>query len=92
MEKRAVSLLVGRKSYNLITSMEDEKLKKVYDLLRDVMETTEQTMEQDERLFITCMTLASELASISSRLENILSDSAGLVLNPPRDREGGTLG
>ncbi|MDR1885608.1 MAG: cell division protein ZapA [Synergistaceae bacterium] len=76
MERRAVSLLVGRKSYNLITSMEDEKLKDVYDLLREVVASTDSAMTQDERLFITCMTLANELTSVMTRLGGILSGSS----------------
>jgi hypothetical protein len=92
MEKRAVALLVGRKSYNLITSMDEDKLKAVYDLLRDVVATTDPTMEQDERLFITCMTLASELTSLSSRLEKILLAPFGHHRRTPPDKSGSGYG
>ncbi|MDR3355405.1 MAG: cell division protein ZapA [Synergistaceae bacterium] len=73
--RRSVSLLIGKKSYNLITSMSDDKLKKVYDLLRDVMANTDSGLEQDEWLFIACMTLASELTSISDRMRDILLEA-----------------
>ena len=85
--RRSVSLLIGRKSYNLITSMSDDKLKKVYDLLRDVMANTDSGLEQDEWLFIACMTLASELTSISDRLNDILSE-AELEKNAKKDGAG----
>lgn len=73
MENRRVTLLVGRKSYNLRTSLDEERLREVYEVLRDVMSTTDPSMEQDERLFISCITLSSELVALSSRLEEILT-------------------
>ena len=73
MENRRVTLLVGRKSYNLRTSLDEERLREVYEVLRDVMSTTDPSMEQDERLFISCITLSSELVALSSRLEDIVS-------------------
>ena len=73
MDNRRVTLLVGRKSYNLRTSLDEERLREVYEVLRDVMSTTDPSMEQDERLFISCITLSSELVALSSRLEDIVS-------------------
>lgn len=74
MESRRVTLLAGKKSYHLLTSLDEERLKEVYEVLRGAISTTDPALEQDERLFIGCITLASELVAISSRLEGILSD------------------
>ncbi|MDR1481699.1 MAG: cell division protein ZapA [Synergistaceae bacterium] len=71
---RSVSLLVGRKSYNLLTSMSEDRLRDIDDLLREVVPNTPPRMEQDERLFIACMTLASELTSVVARLNGILEE------------------
>lgn len=73
METRRVSLLVGRKSYNLLTTLDDKKLKRVYDLLHEIVAETDPAMDQDERLFIVCMKLASALVDTAERMENILS-------------------
>ncbi|MDR0616142.1 MAG: hypothetical protein LBG29_04975 [Synergistaceae bacterium] len=73
MESRSIPLLVGNKSYPLLTSLDDEKLRIVYAVLKDAMASTPQTFEQDQRLFIACIQLADALVNISSRLDNILS-------------------
>jgi hypothetical protein len=72
--RRSVSLLVGRKSYSLITSMSDDKLRDVDNLLREVVPNANPRMEQDERLFIACMTLASELTSVVARLNDLMAE------------------
>jgi hypothetical protein len=73
MESRSVPLLVGNKSYPLLTSLDDEKLRVVYGVLRDVVASTPQTFEQDQRLFIACIKLADALVNMTSRIENIVS-------------------
>ncbi|MDR1943229.1 MAG: hypothetical protein LBQ19_00240 [Synergistaceae bacterium] len=78
MESRSVPLLVGNKSYPLLTSLDDEKLKIVYGVLKDVVASTPGTFEQDQRLFIACIKLADALVNISTRLDGILSGLSGL--------------
>ena len=72
VRKSAISLLVGKHSYSFTTSLDDERLSEVHDLVQDIINNTDNGLEQDERLFLTCMILASELTSISARLKNIL--------------------
>ena len=72
MGKSVVSLLVGRQSYSFTTSLDDKRLSEVHDLLQGVINSTDATLQQDERLFLTCMILASELTSITSKIENII--------------------
>jgi hypothetical protein len=76
MESRSVPLLVGNKSYPLRTSLDDEKLRVVYGVLRDAVAATPATFEQDQRLFIASIQLADALVNVMSRLENILSGEA----------------
>lgn len=73
MEQRRVSLLVGRKSYNILTSLEDSMLKEVYEVLHDAAAVTDASMDQDERLFLAGMSLANEIVSLHRRNEKIMA-------------------
>lgn len=82
MEQRHVSLLVGRKSYNILTVLDEAALRDVYGLVHDVAAETDPSMDQDERLFIVSMTLANELVSLAKRvgeMEKKLGDLSGLA-------------
>ena len=46
----------------------------MYGLLRDAVDATSPALDQDQRLFIACMTLADAFVNVASRLENILSE------------------
>jgi|GEM_PF-2930684 len=71
METRNVTLLVGNRTYNLVTSLGDEKLNEVATLLHDVVSTTDARMLQDERLFLASLQLASSLVTISAKLDDL---------------------
>ncbi|MDR3254231.1 MAG: cell division protein ZapA [Synergistaceae bacterium] len=73
IESRSVPLLLGNKSYALRTSLDDDKLRVVYGVLRDAVAATPSTFEQDQRLFIASIQLADALVNVTSRLEGILS-------------------
>ncbi len=77
MKQRRVSLLAGRKSYNILTSLDEDTLKEVYDVLHDAAAATDPAMDQDERLFLASMTLANELVSLSRHVKtmtNLIED------------------
>ena len=74
MKKNHVPILVGNRTYSLVTSMSDERLQKVSELLADVMAQTDPRLEQDERLFLAAMTIASSLQSIKEQLDTALKD------------------
>ena len=76
METRRVSLLVGKQSYNLLTPMTEARLNKVSRLLTDTMANTDPQLQQDERLFLVSMILASSLEQAREQLEHILEGSA----------------
>ena len=69
MKQRRVSLLAGKKSYNILTSLDDDTLKEVYEVLHDAAAATDPAMDQDERLFLVCMNLANELVALSRRVK-----------------------
>ena len=68
MVRRSVSLLVGTRSYSFTTSLGKNRLHEVHELLQEVMAETDHELQQDERLFLSCMVLASELLEVSVRL------------------------
>ncbi|MDR1515710.1 MAG: hypothetical protein LBS45_08445 [Synergistaceae bacterium] len=77
MERRSIPLLVGNKTYPLLTSLDDDKLRVVYGVLKDAMASTPQAFEQDQRLFIACIQLADALVNASARLDGILGALSG---------------
>lgn len=77
MEQRRVSLLVGRKSYNILTSLEDDMLKDVYDVLHDAAAATDPAMDQDERLFLAGMSLANEIVTLHRHIEKMAAIIGG---------------
>lgn len=74
MKKTHVPILVGNRTYSLVTSMSDERLQKVSELLADVMAKTDPRLDQDERLFLAAMTIASSLHNIKEQLDTALKD------------------
>lgn len=80
MEPRHASLLVGKKSYRILTSLDEPSLREVYEVLRDAVADTDPAMEQDERLFLAAITLANELITIS--------DSVGRMTSMIEERNG----
>lgn len=88
MEPHHVSLLVGRKSYNILTSLDDASLKDVYSILHDAVAETDAAMEQDERLFLAAMMLANELSMLGDTLGRMRSLLEPHVSFGAADRDG----
>jgi hypothetical protein len=71
---RQVSLLIGRQSYSMKTSLSDEDIKDAQDIVNGVLkETSGMTSEQEIRLAVACMVLANRMVSAGRRIEYILS-------------------
>jgi hypothetical protein len=71
---RQVSLLIGRQSYSMKTSLSDEDIKDAQDIVNNVLkETSGMTSEQEIRLAVACMVLANRMVSAGRRIEHILS-------------------
>lgn len=68
MDPRRVPLLIGRRSYNIRTSLDENTLRDVYGVLHEAVGETDPSMEQDERLFIAAMKLANDLVEMSDAL------------------------
>ncbi|MDR1965096.1 MAG: hypothetical protein LBQ36_00175 [Synergistaceae bacterium] len=71
---RQVSLLIGRQSYSMKTSLSDAELKDAQAVVNDALKDTgDFTSDQEIRLAVACMVLANRLASAGKRIDNILS-------------------
>lgn len=78
MEQRHVSLLVGKKSYNILSKLDEAELRDVYGIVHDMAAATDPALDQDERLFIVSMTLANELTTLAKRIEAMERELASL--------------
>jgi hypothetical protein len=71
---RQVSLLIGRQSYSMKTSLSDAEIKDAQTMVNDALkETSGVTSEQEIRLAVACMVLANKLASASRRIDLIIA-------------------
>ena len=68
MEHR-LTLLVGRKTYSVVTSLGEERAREVSEVVRQVLDQTDPSLSQEERLFLVSMLLASQMVHLRERLE-----------------------
>lgn len=67
-ELREVRIIIGRRSYRMQTTLDDETLERVTSLVAEVGSTTRSGVDQDNWLMLTCLQLAYSLDRISQRL------------------------
>ncbi|MCX7827667.1 MAG: cell division protein ZapA [Thermanaerothrix sp.] len=73
MERRLV-LLVGKKSYPIVTSLEEEEVQRAASLVRSLVDSLDSSLSQDERLFLASMTLSSQLLRVQRDLEGLVEE------------------
>jgi hypothetical protein len=73
MERRLV-LLVGKKSYPIVTSLEEEEIQKAAGLVRSLVDSLDPSLSQDEKLFLASMTLSSQLLKVQGDLERLVEE------------------
>ena len=73
---RQVSLLIGRQSYSMKTSLSDDDIRDAQDIVNGIMHDTNTACEQEIRLALACMVLANRLAVTCRRLDRIVSPDA----------------
>lgn len=76
MERRLV-LLVGKKSYPIVTSLDEGEVQRVANLVRALMDSLDPALSQDEKLFLTSMTLSNRLLKLQDALEALLGGDQG---------------
>ncbi|ACZ18965.1 cell division protein ZapA [Thermanaerovibrio acidaminovorans] len=70
MTSKRLALLIGKRSYPIVTSREEE-VQRAADLLRSVVESLDSSLSQDEMLFLAAMTLSGELIRVEDRLREL---------------------
>ena len=76
MEQR-LTLLVGRKTYSVVTSLGEERAREVSEVVRQVLDQTDPSLSQEERLFLVSMLLASQMVHLRERLEILAGPEGG---------------
>ncbi|NLM70459.1 MAG: hypothetical protein GX181_00680 [Synergistaceae bacterium] len=68
---RDVTIKVGKNSYSIKTTLDDDSLGRISSLLADAAERTDSSQDQEKVLLILCLQLAWALEKTLSKLEAI---------------------
>lgn len=71
---RDVTIRIGKKSYFLKTSLDDESLKGITSLSTEITREFENSLDQENLLLLSCLQLAWLLEKIGKKLEKVLDD------------------
>jgi hypothetical protein len=73
-DMRQVTLLIGRQSYSMKTSLDDDEINDSQTFVNDALKDTgSMTSNQEMRLAVACMVLGNKLANVAKRVDYILS-------------------
>lgn len=68
---REVTIRIGKKNYFVKTALDDESLKGIHFLFRELTEGLEKSLDQEELLLISCLQLAWLLQSTGKKLSKV---------------------
>lgn len=71
---REVTIRIGKKSYFLKTTLDDESIKAITDLSADITREFEGSLDQENLLLLSCLQLAWLLEKLGRKLERSLED------------------
>jgi hypothetical protein len=71
---REVTIRIGKKSYFLKTTLDDESIKAITDLSADITREFEGSLDQENLLLLSCLQLAWLLEKLGRKLERSLDD------------------
>ena len=69
---REVTIRIGKKNYFVKTALDDESLKGIHSLFRELTEGLENSLDQEDLLLISCLHLAWLLDSTEKKLHEAL--------------------
>ncbi|MDR1916960.1 MAG: hypothetical protein LBQ58_10350 [Synergistaceae bacterium] len=75
---RQVSLLLGKQSYSMLTSLDDDEIREAQEVVNCIMKDTAAAGAsggQERHLAVTCMALASQIVFASKRVNEIICES-----------------
>jgi hypothetical protein len=71
---REVTIRIGKKSYFLKTTLDDESIKGITDLSAEITREFEDSLDQENLLLLSCLQLAWLLEKLGRKLERSLDD------------------
>lgn len=71
---REVTIRIGKKSYFLKTTLDDESIKAITDLSADITREFEGSLDQENLLLLSCLQLTWLLEKLGRKLERSLDD------------------
>lgn len=74
-ETRRVSVLVGKKTYPVLTRLDEGRFEAVLEIVRENLGKIDSSVDQEERLLLTCFKLAYSLDAASRKLSEALKES-----------------
>jgi hypothetical protein len=71
---REVTIRIGKKSYFLKTTLDDESIKGITDLSAEITREFEDSLDQESLLLLSCLQLAWLLEKLGKKLERSLDN------------------
>ena len=71
---RDVSVQIGKASYSIGTSLDDDSLKRMEALMADVTDKLDRSLDQEKVLLILCLQLAWTLENTRSKIEGLYEE------------------
>ena len=60
---------IGKQTYNIRTTLDDENLLRVMNLITDVVERLDETLDQEKTLLLLCLQLGWTLEKMRSKID-----------------------
>jgi len=73
-EVRRVNVLVGKKTYSILTRLDEDKFNAVLKIVKEAVEGIEGSVEQEQRLLLGCLKMAYEIEEVTEKLEKALKE------------------
>jgi len=73
-EPRRVYITLGKKSYSILTRLNEDRFSRVAQIARESLEGIETTSEQEELLLLACFKLAFSIESAEGRMMEMLGE------------------
>jgi hypothetical protein len=75
-EVRRVNVLVGKKTYSILTRLDEQKFKAVLSIVKEAVESVESSVDQEQRLLLGCLKMAYKIEEVTRKLEEALKERA----------------
>lgn len=75
-EVRRVNVLIGKKTYSILTRLDDQKFKEVLSIVKEAVESVEGSVDQEHRLLLGCLKMAYKIEEVTRKLEEALKERA----------------